>query len=1032
MGTYEELKAAIQQVIRTNGNNEITGALLQNALLSIVNVVGANATFAGIATPNTNPGTSDQNVFYLATEAGTYVNFGGIQIAEGEAVILSNKTGNWTKTTSGFATQEQFNSIKNNIVRVKKVTTYSEANVGDLYTLDYNNIRLFLNDSPLDLRVVLSEDIIDTNYLNKDSIFLIGLDKYIWNGAKLAKLATEDKIVLAEDFNKNVDIYNVTENVPLATGYYNKETAILAVPREYRKSGLIVKYASSAYFWKYIQYYKVGVSDFSNSTWSVMNNWRDITLDNSTIWENDLLADNPVLACIKSVKLKALRQDAVFPEVLCLTYLSAGNIEQQQIILNINKSIASSGNKQQSVVLNTIVSDYSNVVFNAEKDNIYYEIIADRTLLITPLNKQIGSEDWIPINYQSIPASIPVYRNPLIGTTRFNNDTDPSFLIDLSIIGGDPENYIYYFYWIDVNYNGDNLIVISRRNKITGESEIITALNIDNYIDSNGYVYYDGGVNYSDYTYHRLKIRCNWNAIKDKYDGQRIIMGYNISPFTDVVFNGGVGTFQEKTNFERLRELDVYPNGAYFLAGKGVAKLSDTIPLPNNQYDKGNGILQSVINMESYNFSDGNNYAPLFDLRYINLGNIRQFLEITPDEKIWFVNKQTGNLEYCNNENEVINEQFTIVDCGDIFVNGDIKQYPCALKMNKYGELIVITYRFSVDWGTENNVCRIWKSDTNFKNWQLKLTYKTAYETLTYPDWSLDLQGDRIIAAGYGAHTTNYDNAIWNIYYSPDSGNTWYNNLFRLGEMIDIDGYSPSDRIEQMHIHGVAIDPYRERLMVMNGDTEVSIWVTTNLKEWENNPNRQNNWQPNNINTLHWKRLSTDDGFKPTSAIGLPNNILMGSDSLPNGFERINLISEFSDKNECAISERAYAIQRVNEDATGDFSFYGYTLNKHSNKTPVICSLMYVGGVYPEALKRNMVYVTDDGYRFSKIWQDDRDVVSYNGESFTPLRARTLVQSRINNKGYVFIQTCDSRFNDLINGYPAPTNELTLVIGKLI
>ena len=111
LATYEDLKAAIQQVIRTNGNNEITGALLQQTLLSIVNSVGANAAFAGIATPNTNPGTADQNVFYLATEAGTYVNFGGIEIAEGEAVILSNKTGNWTKTTSGFATQQQLTEL---------------------------------------------------------------------------------------------------------------------------------------------------------------------------------------------------------------------------------------------------------------------------------------------------------------------------------------------------------------------------------------------------------------------------------------------------------------------------------------------------------------------------------------------------------------------------------------------------------------------------------------------------------------------------------------------------------------------------------------------------------------------------------------------------------------------------------------------------------------------------------------------------------------------------------------------------------
>ncbi len=108
MGTYVDLKTAIDSVIRTNGNNEITGAWLQHVLLSMVNSLGANATFAGIATPETIPGTPDQNVFYLATEAGMYVNFNGIEIAKGEAVILSNKTGNWIKTTTGFATQQQF------------------------------------------------------------------------------------------------------------------------------------------------------------------------------------------------------------------------------------------------------------------------------------------------------------------------------------------------------------------------------------------------------------------------------------------------------------------------------------------------------------------------------------------------------------------------------------------------------------------------------------------------------------------------------------------------------------------------------------------------------------------------------------------------------------------------------------------------------------------------------------------------------------------------------------------------------------
>lgn len=63
MANYQELKQAIADVIKTNGNQEITGAILQNVLKSIVSVIGENATFAGIATPETNPGTPDQNYF---------------------------------------------------------------------------------------------------------------------------------------------------------------------------------------------------------------------------------------------------------------------------------------------------------------------------------------------------------------------------------------------------------------------------------------------------------------------------------------------------------------------------------------------------------------------------------------------------------------------------------------------------------------------------------------------------------------------------------------------------------------------------------------------------------------------------------------------------------------------------------------------------------------------------------------------------------------------------------------------------------
>lgn len=103
MGNYESLKNAIIDVIRENNNNEITGDLLQSVLLAIVSNVGENATFAGVATASTNPGTPDQNVFYIAKGAGQYTGFGNLSVTS-EVSILSNKTGAWTATDIGVIT----------------------------------------------------------------------------------------------------------------------------------------------------------------------------------------------------------------------------------------------------------------------------------------------------------------------------------------------------------------------------------------------------------------------------------------------------------------------------------------------------------------------------------------------------------------------------------------------------------------------------------------------------------------------------------------------------------------------------------------------------------------------------------------------------------------------------------------------------------------------------------------------------------------------------------------------------------------
>lgn len=78
--SWSNLKAGISAVVKENNNQEITGANLQNVLITIVNSLGANATCGGIAHPNTSPGTPDGPVFWIASGPGVYVNFGNTKI----------------------------------------------------------------------------------------------------------------------------------------------------------------------------------------------------------------------------------------------------------------------------------------------------------------------------------------------------------------------------------------------------------------------------------------------------------------------------------------------------------------------------------------------------------------------------------------------------------------------------------------------------------------------------------------------------------------------------------------------------------------------------------------------------------------------------------------------------------------------------------------------------------------------------------------------------------------------------------------
>ena len=110
MANYNNIKATIDANIKTNNNQEITGSVLQSVLNQIVNVLGIGYQFAGIATPSSYPGNPDAKVFYIAATAGTYANFGGIVVNDGEFCVLC-WNGSWIKITTGVATAEQVTAL---------------------------------------------------------------------------------------------------------------------------------------------------------------------------------------------------------------------------------------------------------------------------------------------------------------------------------------------------------------------------------------------------------------------------------------------------------------------------------------------------------------------------------------------------------------------------------------------------------------------------------------------------------------------------------------------------------------------------------------------------------------------------------------------------------------------------------------------------------------------------------------------------------------------------------------------------------
>ena len=98
---YEYLKEAIVDAIKENHRQEITGDLLQQILLGMVDNM-TTYRYMGIATTETHPVGTDSNIMFVASESGTYTYMGGLTVGADEFAILKRDT-EWHKDSIPYS-----------------------------------------------------------------------------------------------------------------------------------------------------------------------------------------------------------------------------------------------------------------------------------------------------------------------------------------------------------------------------------------------------------------------------------------------------------------------------------------------------------------------------------------------------------------------------------------------------------------------------------------------------------------------------------------------------------------------------------------------------------------------------------------------------------------------------------------------------------------------------------------------------------------------------------------------------------------
>lgn len=264
--------------------------------------------------------------------------------------------------------------------------------------------------------------------------------------------------------------------------------------------------------------------------------------------------------------------------------------------------------------------------------------------------------------------------------------------------------------------------------------------------------------------------------------------------------------------------------------------------------------------------------------------------------------------------------------------------------------------------------------------------------------WSFSNYKNILLVNEYGPK----QGALWNgqnvtqnarfTYMSLDYGKTW-KTIFDLNTYLT--GTQGKANVNHQHLHGVAWDPYWDRIWLTFGDNMGGLGSTGILYS----DNLGETWQT----ARFYSGPSVTPSNQDVGIVPMPNAILFATDSWPNGIQRINRIA--------GKNATSYEIEQA------------YTINPGVNDLTHLCQAIRKvereGGDGPvlfgfgaeTAVAPSCIIATYDGFSFTKLWEDP--VSQAAGRGLRSIAGPTL-------KGELIVGSNDERTANMYSKWQGP------------